>query len=73
MCNCIMIGDIKIIDGIVFVGDKELIGLPNDLLDKLRKGDFKCTIHKGKLFLEEYEYKDGEFKKTLKAWIRYRI
>ena len=57
MCDCIIISkDIKIIDNCVFIGEKEICGIPAELRKLLRKhlGDifingFKNIIFWGKM------------------------
>lgn len=74
MCNCIMIGNIKIIDSIVFIDNKEIVDLPDKLRHDLNGNNFNCNINKkGILTINEYEYKNGSFKKTIKSWLKYKF
>lgn len=74
MCNCIMMGNVKIIDGIIFIDNEEITDLPDKLRRALNSNNFDCSISKkGTTIINEYEYKNGKFKKTLRAWIKYKF
>lgn len=70
MCDCIIISkDIKLIGNTVFIGDKEISDLPKELRDLLENEKPKITINSVRLMINEWEYKNGKFKKTLRGYI----
>lgn len=70
MCDCIIISkDIKIIDNCVFIGEKEIGRIPTELRNLLISGKPKITVNSAKVFINEWELKNGEFKKTFRGYI----
>ena len=70
MCDCIIISkDIKIIDNCVFIGEKEICGIPPELRKLLISGKPKITANSAKVFINEWELKNGKFKKTFRGYI----
>lgn len=70
MCNCIIISkDIKLIGNDIFIGDKEIDGLPIELVDLLTNRYPKITIKGSKIIIDEWQYKDGRFQKTIKGYL----
>ena len=70
MCDCIIISkDIKIINNCVFIGDKEICGIPAELKQLLISGNPKITINSVKVFINEWELKNGKFKKTFRGYV----
>ena len=70
MCDCIIISkDIKIIDNCIFIGGEEICGIPAELKQLLISGKPKITINSVKVFINEWELKNGKFKKTFRGYI----
>lgn len=70
MCDCIIISkDIKIIDNCIFIGEKEICGIPAELKKLLISGKPKITANSAKVFINEWEFKNGKFKKTFRGYI----
>jgi hypothetical protein len=70
MCDCIIINkDIKIIGKCIFIGDIEICGIPKELEKLLISGKLKITVDSTKLLINEWEYKNGSFKKTVRGYI----
>lgn len=70
MCDCIIIGQgVKLIGNSIFIGDMEIKKLPDALLTKLTKGNPKITIKESSIMIDEWEFKDGSFKKTIRGYI----
>lgn len=70
MCDCIIISkDIKIIDNCVFIGEKEICGIPAELKKLLISEKPKITANSAKVFINEWELKNGKFKKTFRGYI----
>ena len=70
MCYCIIINkDIKIIGKCIFIGDIEICGIPKELEKLLISGKLKITVDSTKLLINEWEYKNGSFKKTVRGYI----
>lgn len=71
MCDCIIMGRFKIIDGLVFVDNIEVKDIPSDLRKKLFSGKVKYKEMKNRIFVDKYEFINGEFKKTVRALLVY--
>ena len=70
MCDCIIISkDIKIIDNCIYIGGKEICDIPKELERLLISGKPKITANSAKIFIDEWEFKNGEFKKTFRGYI----
>lgn len=70
MCDCIIINkNIKIIGKCIFIGDIEVCGIPKELEKLLISGKLKITVDSTKLLINEWEYKNGSFKKTVRGYI----
>lgn len=70
MCDCIIINkNIKIIGKCIFIGDIEICGIPKELEKLLISGKLKITVDSTKLLINEWEYKNGSFKKTVRGYI----
>ena len=59
MCDCTILS----------IGDKEIKDLPKELKERLEHGKPKITVNSVKIIIDEWEYKDGKFKKTLRGYI----
>lgn len=70
MCDCTVLSkNIKLIGNTIFIGDKEITNLPKELENLLRNGKPKITVNSVNIIIDEWEYKDGKFKKTLRGYI----
>lgn len=70
MCDCpVLSKNIKLIGNTIFIGDKEITNLPKELENLLRNGKPKITVNSVNIIIDEWEYKDGKFKKTLRGYI----
>lgn len=70
MCDCTILSkNIKLIENTIFIGDKEITNLPKELENLLRNGKPKITINSVNIIIDEWEYKDGKFRKTLRGYI----
>ena len=70
MCDCIIISkDIKIIGNCILIGDVEVCGIPKELEELLISGKPKITVDSTKLLINEWEYKNGSFRKTLRGYV----
>lgn len=70
MCDCTILSrNIKLIGNSIFIGDKEIKDLPKELKGRLEHGKPKITVNSVKIIIDEWEYKDGKFKKTLRGYI----
>ena len=70
MCDYIIISkDIKIADNCIIIGDKEICGISSELLDLLIKGKPKITINSVRILIDEWEFKNGKFKKTFRGYL----
>ena len=70
MCDCFIINNrLKIIDDCIYVDNIKICGLPFQLKELLVNGKSKIKINNGHIFINEWEFKDGEFKKTFKGYI----
>ena len=68
MCDCTVLSkNIKLIGNTIFIGDKEITNLPKELENLLRNGKPKITVNSVNIIIDEWEYKDGKFKKTLRG------
>ena len=64
MCDCTVLSkNIKLIGNTIFIGDKEITNLPKELENLLRNGKPKITVNSVNIIIDEWEYKDGKFKK----------
>lgn len=70
MCDCTILSrNIKLIGNSIFIGDKEIKDLPKELKERLEHRKPKITVNSVKIIIDEWEYKDGKFKKTLRGYI----
>lgn len=70
MCDYIIISkDIKIADNCIIIGDKEICGISSELLDLLIKGKPKITVNSVRILIDEWEFKNGKFKKTFRGYL----
>lgn len=70
MCDCIIINQyIKIMDNYIYVGNEKLCCIPYELRTLLIKGSPKITINSVRILINEWEYKNGKFNKTLRGYI----
>ena len=70
MCDYIIISkDIKIADNCIIIGDKEICGISSELLDLLMKGKPKITVNSVRILIDEWEFKNGKFKKTFRGYL----
>lgn len=70
MCDYIIISkDIKIVDNCIIIGDKEICGISSELVDLLIKGKPKITVNSVRILIDEWEFKNGKFKKTFRGYL----
>lgn len=70
MCSCIIINkNIKLIDNCIFIGDRKICSIPLELRELLIKKNPRITINSANIFINEWEFKNNEFRKTFRGYI----
>lgn len=70
MCEAIYIGDIMVIEGSMYINGKYIKEVPYEIISSIYKPGFYYRHIKNDYYIiENYEYRNGEFKQTLRAKI----
>lgn len=72
LCDYIFIGNrIRIDSGVLYIDNKLIDNVPNDLKSDILKGNLYIQQKGNKTIINNYEYNEGKFKKTIYACIKY--